>query len=148
MYEAFTIESQRTLASCRALVVDDSDAVAELVKDVFDEEGASVVRAPDAEAALERLDGDADFDVLVVDLGLPGLGGEELLNWIDANRPDLLGATFVLTGRCYDRAALERIGRMGVRVLFKPFSLDELRSVAAEAAGRLHPPQGAAGSSA
>jgi len=60
-----------------ALVVDDEPHVAELLGDALATEGFSVVTAPDGLAALRRAR-QYGPDVIVLDIGLPGLDGFEV----------------------------------------------------------------------
>ncbi len=61
----------------RALVVDDEPALAELVADYLSRDGFEVERARDGEEALRRAR-TLDPDVVVLDLGLPGIDGLEV----------------------------------------------------------------------
>ncbi len=61
----------------RALVVDDEPTLAELVADYLCRDGFEVERARDGEEALRRARA-FDPDVVVLDLGLPGIDGLEV----------------------------------------------------------------------
>jgi CheY-like chemotaxis protein len=81
----------------RVLVAEDEALVALSLADLFEAEGHAVTLAPDGLKALEaawRL-GDA-LDVLVTDLNMPGLGGEDLIRALRAERPGL--PVVVVTG--------------------------------------------------
>jgi two-component system, OmpR family, response regulator len=60
------------------LVVDDDDATRDFLRDILTREGLTVDDAPDGAAALEKLDGH-DFDIVLLDVQLPGVGGLDVL---------------------------------------------------------------------
>jgi DNA-binding NtrC family response regulator len=64
----------------RVLHVEDDETVAGLVKEMLEEQGWQVETCADGNAALEKISGQDDYDVLVVDNDLPGVDGLELIN--------------------------------------------------------------------
>jgi signal transduction histidine kinase len=71
------------LTGVRVLLVDDDRDALLMARDVLVAAGAEVATASHAEAALDALDGQA-FDAAVLDIGLPGVDGYELLRRIRA----------------------------------------------------------------
>ncbi len=72
------------------LVVEDDVNVQRVTRKVLERAGLTVRTAPDAESALRMLDQEEGaFDLVLTDLGLPGMGGRELLDRIRASFPDL-----------------------------------------------------------
>ncbi len=69
------------LAGMRILVVEDQPEVLAYLRRMLEEQGATVVAAVSAAEALELLDlrGHAAFDVLVSDIGMPGMDGYGLV---------------------------------------------------------------------
>ena len=68
------------LGSETILVVEDDDAVRAYSTDALRELGYRVLEAPNAGAALEILDQQADVRLLFTDIGLPGpMNGRQLL---------------------------------------------------------------------
>ena len=63
----------------RILVVEDDPDTRHLLRSVLEKEGYEVVGAEDGEAALDLLDETGGFHLLTLDLGLPGIGGLEVL---------------------------------------------------------------------
>ena len=61
-----------------ALIVEDDQSIARLIRDYLDRAGYGVVIAGDAESGLSRTRTDKP-DVIVLDLGLPGRDGIEML---------------------------------------------------------------------
>jgi CheY-like chemotaxis protein len=68
----------------RVLVVDDNADSVEIVRVVLEEAGACVTAAASATEALGLLDGHAPFDVIVSDIGMPGMDGHAFMRRIRA----------------------------------------------------------------
>lgn len=107
------------------LVVEDNDLVRMLTVEVLEEIGYQVLQAEDAEEALPILQGDTPLDLLLTDVGLPGMNGEELAQAARQSRPDLpiLFATGFAEIVHIDGSELAT--RMSM--IAKPFSIDALR---------------------
>ncbi len=109
----------------RVLVVDDDRELLELVQRALIRDGQEVDTATSGEEALQRID-QRSPDILVLDLGLPDLSGEELCNRLRAEESPL--AILILTAqnavasrvRCLDAGADD--------YLTKPFAVAELRA--------------------
>jgi signal transduction histidine kinase/CheY-like chemotaxis protein len=107
------------------LLVEDDDEVAALVSDMLRELGYQVTRAASAAAALGALANGRKIDLVFSDVMMPGgMNGVELAREIKARRRDLP----VLLTSGYPEAAKSGAAAAGVRVLPKPFHLDELAS--------------------
>jgi DNA-binding response OmpR family regulator len=118
-------------AGYRALVVEDDDAILRLVKTVLDREGFVVEGVRNGLAAITLLDSVA-YDLLIVDLMLPHLGGEEVLGHLELTQPAYLRRVIVVTAspRRMSCEFLERI----CRLLEKPFDIEKLVLYARECA--------------
>jgi CheY-like chemotaxis protein len=68
------------------LIVDDEAIVRESIRDWLQEEGYQVEVAENGEEALTLVDR-RDFNVIIVDLRLPGMNGLEVLKLVKAKRP-------------------------------------------------------------
>jgi len=110
----------------KILVVDDSEEVREVLRELLSRHGYTVVTCPDGESGLVELES-RTFDVAMVDLGLPGINGLEVASRLKARWPATQVALMTGYG---DRMGPEDAHAKGVDfVLAKPFSLDQLRSV-------------------
>lgn len=89
----------------RILVVEDDEVVAALTTSLLGNSG-EVSWAPSAESALELLDRQ-NFNLLVVDIGLPGISGLDLIRQVKQRDPLL--ATLILTGEASFDNAVEAI---------------------------------------
>jgi two-component system invasion response regulator UvrY len=74
----------------KILIIDDHEVVRRGVKTIFDEESSSMVfgEASTAPEALNRIS-EQDWDIVVLDLGLPGRSGLDLLTELKHIRPRL-----------------------------------------------------------
>lgn len=79
--EPTQLEKLASLDGCRALVVDDQDDARELVAAILTKAGAQVQMALSADDALRQLELSSP-DILLADIGMPGLDGYALINEI------------------------------------------------------------------
>lgn len=115
--------SSRQIALPTVLVVDDEDAVREVLVRLIEELGYAVISAADGAAALALIEGAATLDAVVVDLTMPGMSGGALVQEIRHRRPRL--PIIVCSG--YDR---ERKGMPAAEgFLAKPFRLEALQGL-------------------
>jgi len=108
----------------RVLVVEDEPDVRMLVVDVLRELGYSVDVASDGAAALPILLGAGRIDLLVTDVGLPGMNGRQLAEIARQHRPDL--RVLFMTGYARNAQVRGDFLESGMDMLTKPFSIDEL----------------------
>jgi CheY-like chemotaxis protein len=108
------------------LVVDDSSHVREVLRELLGRYGHTVVCCEDGESGLVELE-TRRFDLVIVDVGLPGISGLEVANRLKQRWP---GTTIALMTGYLDRLGPEDAKANGVDfVLGKPFSIDQIRSV-------------------
>ncbi len=103
------------------MVVDDNFQARAILKRRLESAGYLVAVEPDAQTALERL-GYAVLDVVLVDLILPGTGGERLIARL-AGRPDI---RVVAMSGAPERLAAVTAKYPHVRALPKPFTTEQL----------------------
>jgi PAS domain S-box-containing protein len=106
------------------VVVEDDPAVRMLVLDLLKELGYLAHEAADASAALPLLESELRVDLLVTDVGLPGMNGRQLAEIARQHRPGL--KVLFMTG--YAQKAAERQGFLedGMDMVAKPFSSEVL----------------------
>lgn len=114
------------LAGRKILVVDDSREITSLVADILGDDGAEVSTANTGQEAMVLLEA-AQFDVLLLDLGMPEPNGWDVLEFIGKTVPRMLSRTVVLTGMSYDREVAGILQDRRITHLFKPFDIDSLR---------------------
>jgi len=106
----------------RILVVEDDEIVAALTTEMLGTAG-DVEWAPNAERAMEML-GTADWDLIVVDIGLPGMSGIDLIKEI--KRRNELVSTLILTGDASFDNAIEAMRAGADDFMSKPVDGTEL----------------------
>jgi signal transduction histidine kinase/CheY-like chemotaxis protein len=106
------------------LIVEDDPAVRVLVSAVLSELGYAFVEAGDADGAVPILDSAQRIDLLISDVGLPGMNGRQLAEIGRQYRPDL--KVLFITG--YAEHAAVRGGFLdpGMQMITKPFTFDLL----------------------
>ena len=103
------------------LVVEDDAIVRMLIVDVLEELAFTVLEADGSEAALKLIeDSGQTIDLLMTDVGLPGMDGKELA----ARARELRPALPILFASGYAESIEVPVG---MSVIGKPFSIDQLR---------------------
>jgi DNA-binding response OmpR family regulator len=105
------------------LVVEDEPGILDFVERGLRRENHEVDTATDGEAGLSRALS-PDIQLVVLDLMLPKLSGQEVLARLQAARPEL--PVIVLTARSEIEDRVAGLDAGAVDYLVKPFSLDEL----------------------
>lgn len=72
--------SESSVRTIRILHVEDDKTVAGIVKEMFENQGWQVDSCADGNAALEKISGEEDYDLLLVDYDLPGANGLGTIN--------------------------------------------------------------------
>ncbi len=113
-----------TEADETVLVVEDEAAVRMLVVEVLQELGYQVIEAVDGNSALPHLTSARRIDLLVSDIGLPGINGRQLAEIARQHRPDL--HVLFITGYAPNAQVRGEFLGPGMDMLAKPFSIDML----------------------
>ncbi len=110
----------------RSLIVDDEPSIRMLPTDALEEIGFHVLEAHDGPTGLKILQSDETIDLLVTDVGLPGMNGRQLADAARMTRPAL--KVLFITG--YAENAIIGNGQLapGMQVLTKPFVVEALAS--------------------
>jgi CheY-like chemotaxis protein len=106
------------------LVVEDDRHVRMLVMDVLEELGYTAKEATDANSALPYLESNQRLDLLISDVGLPGLNGRQLADIARHHRPEL--KVLFLTGYAAHASVRSEFLAQGMDLMTKPFEIDEL----------------------
>jgi PAS domain S-box-containing protein len=106
------------------LVVEDETTVRNIVVEVLQQLGYRTLEAADAESALDALRGVAALDLLVSDIGLPGMDGRQLADVAREHHPQL--RVLLMSG--YASAATSAGGFLGpgMELITKPFTVKAL----------------------
>ncbi len=110
----------------RILVVDDEQGIREGCKRALSPEGYVVDGAEDGKIGLQKVKKNA-YDLLLVDLMMPGISGLELIEKIHLIDPEVI--LIVITGYATIETAVEAMKRGAYDYLPKPFSPEALTAV-------------------
>lgn len=105
----------------RILIVDDDTAIADILKDIVARAGHDVSVCYDGLRAVDCLESRA-YDLLILDLMLPGLEGLEVFKVAKAANPDVL--VIIITGYATLETAIAAIKEGAYDFIQKPFKLD------------------------
>ena len=109
-------------ASRRMLVVDDERVVCECLRDFFAAHGFGVTTAFSGEEALEQLGGQA-YDVVLLDVLLPGIHGLEVLRQVRRQYPQ---TKVVMMTALDDEHVRQQARQIGAHAFIgKPFDLSD-----------------------
>ncbi|MEW6356624.1 MAG: response regulator [Planctomycetota bacterium] len=113
------------------LVIDDEEDIAEAIRRILSKFGYHVETSYSPENALERL-GREHFDVVISDLIMPGgMSARDIYEWIKARLPALARRMILMTGATAGHRAEELLSDIELPVIWKPFSVEELRNTVA-----------------
>jgi PAS domain S-box-containing protein len=108
------------------LVVDDEMGIREGCKRVLSEEGYAIDAAEDGQQGLQAVQ-DKSYDLVLVDLMMPGMGGMDVIKKIHQMDPEII--TVVITGNATIETAVEATKLGAYDYLPKPFSPEALSAV-------------------
>lgn len=113
------------------LVVDDNQDAVMLLSRVLERWGNTVRTAHDGPRALELAAGER-FDLILLDIGLPGMDGYQVAEALRTSTPPYEGPLVALTGygKDEDRARADEVGF--THHLLKPLDLEVLQQLLAE----------------
>ena len=114
------------------LIAEDEAMVRMVEVETLREAGYNIREAKNGAEALEVLKSDARVDLLITDIKMPGINGYQLAEAGAQLRPQL--KVILITGYAQDPLP-SRMERAGVRVVYKPFDIDVLPSLAKQVLG-------------
>jgi PAS domain S-box-containing protein len=106
------------------LLVEDDPAVRALVSQVLSELGYAYVEAGDAVGAIPILESSQRIDLMISDVGLPGMNGRQLADIGRQLRADL--KVLFITGYAENASARSGFLEEGMQMITKPFAFDQL----------------------
>ena len=110
--------------AAKILVVDDEVHIRSFLKETLTRDGYQVVTAESGEAALEQL-ATREFDLVLLDLMMPGIGGMEVLETLSQQSPETV--VILLTAHASLETSIEALRQGAHDYLFKPCQTVELR---------------------
>lgn len=117
-------EAHRAEAGETVLVVEDEPVVRSLILEVLADLGYRAFEAVDGPTGLKILEGKQRIDLLVTDVGLPGLNGRQLADQAHLIRPDL--KVLFITGYAEQATMASGFLAPGMEMITKPFAIEDL----------------------
>lgn len=117
----------------RLLIVDDEAYNRKLLTGMLKNSGAIISEASDGNEAIEKASA-SDFDVLLLDLRMPGADGFEVMSAL-RRKPGFSVPVVALTAAISDEERMEMLGSGWAGVLLKPIRLSEIRECLLELLG-------------
>ena len=114
----------RAVEGEQVLIIEDDASVRALVLEVLEDLGYAGLAASDGASALPIIDGNQRLDLLITDVGLPGLNGRQIAEMAQQRRPGL--KVLFITGYAEHAAARNGFLAEGMEMIAKPFSIDAL----------------------
>jgi signal transduction histidine kinase len=106
------------------LVVEDEPVVRGVLLETLAEQGYRTLEAVDGPSGLKILNSGQRVDLLVTDVGLPGINGRQLAEEARETMPGL--KVLFITGYAGNAAASDALLQPGMEMITKPFELDQL----------------------
>jgi signal transduction histidine kinase/DNA-binding response OmpR family regulator len=113
----------------KILVVEDVALIRMTTVDMVESLGHSVLEAGDGPQALAAIEANPDIDVMLTDLGLPGMSGVELVKQVRAKRPTL--RIVIASGYSTESADNAELPK-DVTYLPKPYNDSQLKRILSE----------------
>jgi DNA-binding NtrC family response regulator len=112
-----------TKTSCKILVIDDDNWIRDVLRDFLSGKGFEVEVVNNGGSALEIFKRKG-FDIVLVDLKMPGISGIEVLKSLKQLDNDVI--VIIMTGYASLETAMQAIKEGAYDYLTKPFQLEEL----------------------
>jgi PAS domain S-box-containing protein len=114
----------------KILIVDDEKVIRDGCERALDRDDYEVVKAGNGEQGIALLE-EGDFNIVLLDLMMPGLDGFAVLEWIKDHRPYI--EVIVITGFATVEKAVTAMKQGAFDFIGKPFTPDYIRVVVAKA---------------
>jgi PAS domain S-box-containing protein len=119
-----TRDAEHAATGETVLVVEDEPVVRGVILEMLGDQGYRALEAVDGASGLRILRSDAQVDLLVTDVGLPGMNGRQLADQARETRPGL--KILFMTGYAESVAISDGFLQAGMEMITKPFELDNL----------------------
>lgn len=116
------------------LIVDDQKTVADILKDCISDKDRSVDVCYDGLNGIDHIQKNV-YDLIIVDLVIPRIGGLDVLKYAKQTNPDVL--VIIITGYASLETAIMAVKEGAYDYIRKPFKLEEIRIVVDNAADKI-----------
>ena len=118
----------------KILIVDDDKVVAAILKDLLSDRDRSVDVCHDGLAAIEGIQKNS-YDLIIVDLVMPRMGGLDVLKYAKRVNPDVI--VIIITGYASLETAIMAVKEGAYDYIRKPCKLDEIKIVVKNAIDKI-----------
>jgi len=105
------------------LIVDDDVGMCETLSDIMEDKGYRTIIASDGYEAIQKVK-EMDFDVILMDIRMPGMNGVETFKQIKNIQPD--AAVVMMTAYAVEDLIKEALLEGAYGVLYKPFDMERM----------------------
>jgi PAS domain S-box-containing protein len=123
------------VARPRVLIVDDDPAVAKTLGRILADEHACTLALGGREA-IARVEGGERYDVILCDLSMPDVGGEEVHRAIEAAAPDQAQRIVFVSGGAFTASSHSFLARVDNPRIDKPFEAQAIRTLVGDLVAR------------
>lgn len=120
------VQKKSETISGTVLIVDDDPLIQDILKEIIEDQNCAVSVSATGEEALDLI-GRQRFDMIFLDLKLPGLSGTDVFKAIKARDKDAV--VVIVTGYADDPIALEAISLGPLLLIRKPFREQDVLEV-------------------
>jgi PAS domain S-box-containing protein len=124
--EMSDVGAEMLKSQLKILVIDDEPRIRDACRMILQEEGFEVALAADGNEGVSMIQ-ERHFDIILVDLMMPGLSGLEVLSLVKEQHPDTV--VIVITGYATLEHSISAMKRGAFDFVPKPFTPDQLRAV-------------------
>jgi CheY-like chemotaxis protein len=121
--------------SLRILIADDEPSLVRTLELALGQDRHRVVAAASGREAIDQIDSDGDFDLILCDLMMPNGSGADVYAHVEKTRPDLCARMVFMTGGTFRGEARDFLASVKNPCLAKPFRLDELSRLVLQGQG-------------
>ncbi|HET6372915.1 MAG TPA: response regulator [Candidatus Polarisedimenticolia bacterium] len=111
--------------SSRILIADDEAVVVDLLSDILEMQHHVIETATSGAAAYSKIMA-GEYDLVILDLRMPDMTGQQLYEELKRNRPEMLGRLLFVTADTVSQDVKSFLQRAGSPYLKKPFSVQSV----------------------
>jgi len=109
----------------RALVVDDDEPIRTMLAKVVERQNLAVDTARDGAEAIERIDHNGGYSLIILDLMMPKIDGFAVLRYMQEHHPDMVRCT-IIASAVPEGEILKKFDGGVFRIHAKPFDMTQL----------------------
>ena len=109
----------------RALVVDDDEPIRMMLAKVVERQNLAVDTARDGAEAIERIDKNGGYALIILDLMMPKVDGFAVLRYMQQHHPDMVKCT-IIASAVPENEILKKFDGGVFRIHAKPFDMSQL----------------------